>query len=537
MKRAASAAALFLGDHRKAAKLAADAPSDLARIYRASGNLEAASKAYQQAGLLGHAALMLDDAGDAVSARVLWERVAENPRLERDPYTHGLVCFDLSRACARVGDEKAARRHMVESVHLIEAAADGFEAVGLRERAFDCFQVLLSLGKDGAFENLAEGYVNCIRILGEDELKYYVLQYFEDFQALAMERGEFLAAATLYREAADFARKYGMPYEQTYRLLAAEAQIAAAESAADAGLVEMAENGRAAAIDALAEVGAFGRVRAQYEELAELPLPDKRRARYARLAKRLHGASDSAVNRTTLPSHLRMDAAYPQIWRLDVMSWEQAGDAAEVMGETLLSTNYATFTMRRALICRLFALSHASMDTEQRRTLTGLLGKVELYVCLDPLEHLAMDPAPEVRAAVMTAVKQLFFKRSFPLISRGLRDESADVRRAAIGAVETLHFTHALDPLRRIYRQSTDAEVRRAALSSIGRVQSPEAVELLLEALENGTPTESATAQDLLVRADQTQADEILLRAARNTQVAEERARLSKVLSARGLSL
>ena len=37
---------------------------------------------------------------------------------------------------------------------------------GELERAFDCFQILLKLGKESAqFENLAEGYVNCIRVL------------------------------------------------------------------------------------------------------------------------------------------------------------------------------------------------------------------------------------------------------------------------------------------------------------------------------------------------------------------------------------
>ena len=42
--------------------------------------------------------------------------------------------------------------------------------------------VLLKLGRDsGSYENLAEGYINCIRILKEDNLKFYVLQYYEDF--------------------------------------------------------------------------------------------------------------------------------------------------------------------------------------------------------------------------------------------------------------------------------------------------------------------------------------------------------------------
>src|SRR5690606_21846534 len=139
-------------------------------------------------------------------ARVLWEQLAEDARLRDQPYTQGLVRFNLSRACARLDDKAAARRHMIQAMHLLEAAADGFETQGMRERAFDCYQVIMTIGKEGSFENLAEGYLNCIRILREDNLKYYVLQYYEDFQQLALQRGELHAAATLFREAAEYAR-------------------------------------------------------------------------------------------------------------------------------------------------------------------------------------------------------------------------------------------------------------------------------------------------------------------------------------------
>ena len=47
------------------------------------------------------------------------------------------------------------------------------------------------------FEDVLEGFVNCIRILREDHLKYFALQYFEDALNAAKERGELSAAATL----------------------------------------------------------------------------------------------------------------------------------------------------------------------------------------------------------------------------------------------------------------------------------------------------------------------------------------------------
>ena len=47
----------------------------------------------------------------------------------------------------------------------------------------------MKLGRDsGSYENLAEGYINCIRVLKEDNLKFYVLQYYEDFLRISLER-------------------------------------------------------------------------------------------------------------------------------------------------------------------------------------------------------------------------------------------------------------------------------------------------------------------------------------------------------------
>ncbi|MCU0673539.1 MAG: cytochrome P450, partial [Myxococcota bacterium] len=248
--RAASTVLAYLGQH-EAAWRESQALTDQARAAISLRRPADAARLYNEAGWLGHAAIQLEEAGDDRGARVLWERLADDPGLSSEPYTQGLVRFNLGRACERLGDSGAARKAVVGSMHLLEAAADGFETQGLRERAFDCYQVLLTLGRDGAFENLAEGYLNCIRILKEDNLKYYVLQYYEDFQELALARGELHAAATLFREAAEFTRRYNLPYERHYRQRAAETQVKAAERMlAEGSLSEMAENAYAAAIDA-----------------------------------------------------------------------------------------------------------------------------------------------------------------------------------------------------------------------------------------------------------------------------------------------
>ena len=133
-----------------------------------------------------------------------------DPRLRAHPYEQALVHFNSGWRRSGAATRTRATGTCVQSQRKLEQVADDFETSGERERAFDCFQILLKLGKEsGQFENLAEGYVNCIRVLQEDNLKFYVLQYYEDFIKLALERGELHAAATLYQEAADYARAPG----------------------------------------------------------------------------------------------------------------------------------------------------------------------------------------------------------------------------------------------------------------------------------------------------------------------------------------
>ncbi|AKF03274.1 HEAT repeat domain-containing protein [Sandaracinus amylolyticus] len=538
-KRAAGAAWLFLGDLARATALAQSVPLDLARCAVTARDHAQAARWFESAGWLGHAAIQLELAKNDRGARVLWERLADDTRLRDDPYTQGLVRFNLGRACARLGDHDPARRQQVAAMHLLTAAADGFERQGLRERAFDCYGVLLTIGREGSFENLAEGYLNCVRILREDGLKYYVLQYYEDFQQLALQRRELHAAATLYREAAEFARRQSMPYARFYRAKGGETHMMAAERAIESGAsAELAENSYAAAIDAYNELGLYSRVREIYSKLAALPLSDKRRARYARLAQRLKGMADDETPMPSFPDYLRMDTAYPEIWRLDVIEWEQAGDPAETMAEVVQDDKWPDFTRRRALLCRLAQLGSpdsgaAALRPQTLSVLASHLGRVEIYAALAPLEKMLVHEDARVRAAVMRAVRQLFFKRSFVSIIKGLADEDASVRREALAAVQSLHFGHAFDPLSRIYRDAQDVETRRAALASIGKIPSIEAAELLIDVVRHGERHEKDIARDLLVRADHPDVG-ALLRKAHAAETGPARSDLERVLRARG---
>ncbi|MBX7191450.1 MAG: HEAT repeat domain-containing protein [Sandaracinaceae bacterium] len=532
--RAAASVRLYLGD-RNGAFNASSLPLDRARVQVDAKDPEGAAQSFEQAGWLGHAALQCEQAKNDRGARVLWDRLATDPRLHDDLYTAGLVHFNLGRACLRLGDRSAGRKAIVHAMHLLTAAADGFEAKGQRERAFDCYGVLLTIGKEGSFENLAEGYLNCIRILREDGLKYYVIQYYEDFQALAMQRNELHAAATLFREAADYSRRQGLPYGRQYRFRGAEASTLQGDRViAEGGSPEMAENAYAAAIDGYNELGLYTKVRALYGKLATLELGDKRKARYERLAKRLEAMPDDMTPMQGFPDYLRMATAYPEIWALDVIEWEQGGDPAETMIEVALDRRWADFQRRRAALVRLKQLGAAEPGAVLTLTeLATLLGSVELYVCLAPLEKLMTHDDARVRQSAMRATRKLFFKRSFVSIMQGLGDTAPEVRREALGCVQTLHFVHALDPLSRIYRESPDPEVRRAALASIGKVNRVEAVELLIDALRNGDRQDKDVAKENLLRSDQAETKEMLRREAA-AETGPLRAELEAILRALG---
>jgi HEAT repeat protein len=172
------------------------------------------------------------------------------------------------------------------------------------------------------------------------------------------------------------------------------------------------------------------------------------------------------------------------------------------------------------MLVRLAQLGSAetALSPNTLASVASYLGSVELYVCLAPLETLSKHTDSRVRAAVLRATRKLFFKRSFITVQRGLADPQSEVRREALACVQQLHFAHALDPLSRIYRESADAEVRAAALGTIGKVNRIEAVELLLEALRNGDPRERELAKDMLMKSDQPQARELLRREAADAQ-------------------
>jgi hypothetical protein len=397
-------------------------------------------------------------------------------------------------------------------VRLLEEAADHFESVGQRERAFDCFQVLVQIGRESKrFEDVLEGFVNCIRILREDHLKSFVLQYFEDALSSAKEQRELSAAATLAREASEYARSLGMASASAhYILVQAELWRDVAKQHLERGApAEIAENSLLAAILAFGEAGQFAKVGQLYGELAHMDLEPARRAHYGRASKRYEGVRDEPLDAAPLPSHLRQEHNFPEVWHVDLLEWEQQGSAAEACADILLDKRLPDLIRRKALLARLTALAvegreeagaaTTSADTAARLRLAEQLSQLTLYAVLSPLEKLFDRGERSLKIAVLGAIKaRLYFKRSFITVRAAIRDPDPAVVEHAARAVESLYFLHAFDPLARIVREAPQPFVRAAALRALARVDTVEAAEFLLGVLEHGAPVERAATLEAL---------------------------------------
>jgi hypothetical protein len=413
---------------------------------------------------------------------------------------------------------------------MLEAVADDFETRGEHERAFDCWGVLLRLGKDlGSFENVSEGYLNAIRILVDDPTR--AAQYYDDFLQYAVEQQEWYAAATLAREAAEHSLKAGLPYDRHYLERAAElwAETARANRVAD-GPIELTVNALHAAIDAATAAGDLARCGRLYGELAALPLPEARRQRYLALAERHDEPASPQPPAATFPSHLRRTDAYLDIWRQDLIEWELDGDPIAVLAR--LAVDAQQPAVARAAIGALLACAEPGLSLESVQgaaTLAAQLGTVLAYEVLRPLERLYEHPAEEVRAAVMRAIAKIWCPRSFNLIRAGLSDGGAGVADEALKALRAMRFVDGLRSLVQIFRESPSERVRLAAIEGIAHVEAPGAVLVLLEAVRQESGAIRAKAEERLSNAVGAWVP-TLLQQARDIEVGDRKEVLDRIL-------
>ncbi len=460
-----------------------------------------AAEEFEAAGLIAQAASFREKAGQTELAASLWSRLVQaiGASQESELYASALARFNVARTARRIGQEAVAREAMVAAVHLLEEAADRYEAMGLRERAFDCFQVLAAIGRDsGTVEHALEGWVNLTRILREDQLRSFAIREYAEAVRYLRGKGEIAAAATMARDLATYARGQGLTAAANDALLTQSDLLRElAQTTLQRGSTpEIAENALLASVLSYAELGQFRRVGEVYVELAHLPIEPARRSHYARASARYVGARDEPLEAAPFPGTGRSDT-FADVWLTDLVEWEQHGVASEVCADIIVDPKtWSDAVRRRALVARMAALSVE--DGDQPAPVAALcslvesLAPTELYAVMSPLERLFDRPEAEVRSTVVKVLGRLLYKRSFTVLRRALRDPDASVRAQACKSVEQLHFPHAFDPLVRIYRELDDPAARMAALRSLAKLDSEEAAEVVLGALQNAGPTDRA---------------------------------------------
>jgi len=405
------------------------------------------------------------------------------------PYELALVRINYGLCLLRL-DHEGARAALASATTAVEEVADAFETEGLRERAFDCYQLLARLGSEaGAFENVAEGYLNSVRILRDDGLKLDALRLYEAFVTLARRAGEWHAVASILREAADYCMRVALPYADDLRLRSADAWMKAAAEAEAAGHpLQIVENAYLAAAEVLASVRAFRQVVDVYERLAALDLHEKARERYRRLARRLEQAQRDPPRPVPVPEFLKQIPDYEEVWYVDLAEWELDGSPTLIAAGVMADRRFPDYVRRHALLLVL-DLEREGAVTDAV-TVARKLAEIRAYPAISGLEHLFEDGDQQVRAAVAATMGSLRFKRSFGLLGRALRDESPAVREAAAYSVTRLVFPHAFEPLRRIFeaRDMPDLDgARAAALRAIGKINTVEALDFLCDRLREGT--------------------------------------------------
>ncbi len=467
------------GAKRRAAQLA---------IYlEHAGKHREAAEIFEIARMPMHRAVSLERAGADADAAEIWRELVDADRLRDQPYEQALVKINYGLCLERLGSEEA-RSAIGAGTRAVEEVADRFESEGLRERAFDCYQLLARVGiETQAFENVAEGFLNSVRILRDDALKRDALRLYEAFASLADQAGEHHAVATVLREAAEFCERSRLPYAEDLRMRSGEAWIRAAEAAAQAGHPnQIVENAFLAAAEAFVTVRAFRRAAAVYRALASLEL--RGRERYQRLLARLGDAPEDGPRPIPVPEFMKRLPEYEEVWYVDLAEWEIAGDPSAIAAGVLADRRFSDYVRRNALLLVLDLAESPDMDAS---AIVRRLQSIRAYPVIAALEALFERGDARLRQEVVQALGKVRFKRSFAVVMRALRSSEGEVRRAARGAIEHLYFPHAFDRLRAIFeaRDLPEAsEARKKAVAAIGKIRTPDAVEFLCDRLREDDP-------------------------------------------------
>ena len=459
----------------------------LTGIYLArAGHHEVAARWFAAAQMLVHQAISLERAGLDRVACELWDRLIVSESLADHPYELALVRINYGLCLDRLKSSQA-RRALALATSAIEQVACKYEAEGSRERSFDCYQLLARIGLEtSAFENVAEGYLNSIRILRDDALKLDALRLYEAFINLARRANEHHAVASTLREAADYCIRVGLPYGEDLRMRCGDAWIAAAQALKAEGLSsQLVENAYLAAAEAFVSIRAFRQAAAVYQTLCGLEV--KGAERYKRLLAHLGNDPEDAPRPTAVPEFLKRLPEYEEVWYVDLAEWELQGEPSLIAAGVMADRRFPDYIRRHALL--LLLLVNQPDREANTSDMIRRLQSIRAYPVIDALEKMYYRGGNQVKRQVCAVMGSLRFKRSFNVLTEALSHDDAGVRSEAAGAIASLYFPHAFDRLRRIYEMHDlpDTELAKsAAIKAIGRINTIEALDFLCDRLREG---------------------------------------------------
>lgn len=485
-------------------------PRDNARIFRLGGRLDEASDAYREVGMLAHAAAIAEENTAHVRALSLYEQLMRSHEAAQNLYPCGLAALNAGRLALQCGQPERATTWLATATRILEQEADSREQNGDRDGAFRCYLCLIEIGKVGtSYENLAEGYLNCIRMLKAKADRFFTMQYYYDFIQHSDELGEYHAVAELFREAAEYARRVGFIYGDYFMADAAESWVRVARRGMEQGNpVELIENA------ILAAVGCYNRVHNDqgvlecYEMLQALPLPESKAARYASLSKELSEESfrsgqgyDKPVG---LPDFFRRRLQIPEIWIQDLLDTERGSDIRDAIG-TLVGDHKNVWEVqrRKALLIALDYEDHLDAGGDPKQVSVHIierLGELGHPAAVRPLSALYDVGDEATRIVVVQRCGALKKKEVFPLVERAVNAPSENLRAAGLAALRRLTFPQAMDALAGMFSNHESAEVREVCLQSIATIGTDEACELLLDVMRGNTHSLGPRAQGLLER-------------------------------------
>jgi|GEM_PF-899748 len=470
---------------------------DQARLHTLRNQHAEAMNAFLKAGMTAHAAASAELAGAHGEARSLWMQMIRPADLQNNQYVGALARFNVGRAAKALGDDAAASTSFFEAMDLLGREADARETDGDRDGALRCFQIMVAVGRAAAaFEDISEGYLNCARLLRIKGDRFGTIQALSELIRSAQELGELHAAAELYREAGDYARRMGFIYADHFLMNAGHAwKRVAQEGMEKKRPVSLVESGLLAAVDAYSRTLDHAEVARCYQALAALDVTPNKRDRYQRLATELSQVSATRTEGPdmipTLPDYFRRKFGGAEYWIRDLLEREGGVDIHVATSRLLADQNVWDVGRRRALNLFLAFDDHLLANGPHASpppSLLMMVGESNHPTLVPPLMEAFRRGSVEQKSAAVVAASRMKLKEACSLVDSALSTErTGDVYRAGLQALRGLTFPNALDSLVRMFSNHDAAEVKEAAVKNIALIGTAEAAEFLLDVVRSNT--------------------------------------------------